>query len=176
MGKPNKKRNTNYRKAENRKKRTMNKNNFPVEKWENLNELVRIIAEPFSAYSQILDLIRIPELMAEVENKASLENKLEILAKDISHCNEEIRLIIDQHKDKTGIVTEDDFTTYLLIGQQYYNLQSKIEENIALRAVEILEQLNVAEEKLRAKIKAFNEQTDPNVVSDAQIVSTQTVN
>ena len=169
MGKSSKKRNNSYRKANNRKMRAMNKQTLEPQKWESLNDLLGVIASQFAAYGQILELVRIPELLEEVENKTELNERLQNLSKDIAYCNDMIKEIVSQHSHRTGLVAEDDYNLYLLIGQQYFNLQAKIEELVVPEAISILTMLNVAEEKLKERIKQEN-LTNPEVVSDVEFV------
>lgn len=175
MGKSSKKRKNSYRKANNRKMRAMNKQTLATEKWENLNGLLGAIASQFAAYGQILELVRIPELLEEVENKAELNERLQNLAKDIAYCNDMIKEIVSQHNHKSGTVEEDDYALYLLIGQQYFNLQAKVEELVVPEAISILRILDQAEIKLKERFKQEN-LTNPEVVSDVEFVEkTETV-
>jgi hypothetical protein len=112
------------------------------------------------------------ELIAEVDDKASLVLKINTLANDLRQLKGELAQIHAQHAGKTGGVNDPDvLMTTFAIFEQYTLFQERHDSVVMPTVYHILEQFEAAEKKLIAKKTAEKQkadETNPAVISDVE--------
>jgi hypothetical protein len=140
--------------------------------WDELNGIYTSMLGLLAKHASLSQLASDKELIAAIDDKSTLVTNLKILANDLRTLNSELKQIHDQHGDKTGGSTDPDvvFTTINIFEQ--YNLFMERHQAVVMPIVyHITEQFDQAERKLNALARAEADLKDPNVVSDAIIVS-----
>jgi len=110
------------------------------------------------------------ELLACVEDTSSLVLKIRSLAADLRQLTSELKEIYTQHAGKTGGVSDPDLLmqTYAIF-EQYNLFRERHDSCILPTAYHILEQIQLAENKLMTKKRealAAESATNPDVITD----------
>jgi hypothetical protein len=144
--------------------------------WDDLNSMYDSMRNLLASHAHLSQLAATPGLIDNVEDKAELSNNFKILANDLTLLNDKLTEIHNLHSDKTGGTTDpDEFIKTIGIFEQYNLFMERHDGVVMPTAYYIIEQFDKAEKLLIKKLKETSDITDPNVISDAEIINETSV-
>lgn len=153
-------------------KREMKKNNNHNVCWDELNSMYSKMCQLLTTHAGIAQLTTDKELLSMVVDKITLINNIGILSKDLASLNTELAAIHSKHSNKSGGTDDpDELMRSISIFEEYYRFMENHDGVVMPTVYHITEQLNEAEKLLAAAKRVDSDLKDPNIISDAEIVS-----
>ena len=121
--------------------------------WDELNSIYANACGLLASHAKIGDVLRDQKLLALIEDRTLLAQNIQILTKDLKTMQEELRLIHETHKDKTGSADIDTIMLSLEIFEKYNLFMMRVDAVLRPTMLHIVEQTHAAEVKL-AEIEA----------------------
>jgi len=112
------------------------------------------------------EILANPDIAAEIKEHEGkiLASNIQLLTKDLEERAQELAMIYNTHKDKSGSATVDDIMLSFEIMEKYTAWLSLVEANVQPTMAHILEITSEVEKRVIAKQAAL----DPNVVTDVE--------
>jgi hypothetical protein len=165
------------RDAEEKKNQKEGKNYLQQNKcWDELESTYDSMTGLLSQHTALAAFGQNKELIAAVSDKDLLSSNFTILANDLKSLSGELTEIHSQHADKKGGTTDPNVLMNTIgIFEQYHLFMERHDAVVMPTAYHIIEQLDQAEKKLIAVGAIANDLTNPDVISDVEIISTSPI-
>ena len=140
--------------------------------WDDLKETYLSMVQLISQHANISQLAARKDLIELIEDKETLTMNIKSLARDLTAMSTELAGIYALHSDKTGGSEDPDIVFSTINIYEHYRLFMEKHDSVVMPTVlYILEQFQQAEKKQYENQKQAN-LTNPDVVSDADVVYT----
>lgn len=137
--------------------------------WDDLNEIYQASVVGLASHLALAQEAGNTELLVEIADKATFIRNVNLLSADLVTLSSELAKLRELHGDKRGGSQDPDVVMYSIQVAEQYNLWKTKHETVVMPTVyHIVEQLQLAENRLRAKRAA----RDVAVVTDVQIKET----
>jgi hypothetical protein len=146
--------------------------------WDDLNVIYsKCINQIFTVNNQIFELYKIPNIVYFLENPNSTTDLIRCLESDLQVMKSDLEKIKDNHSSKTGGWKEDeDFMNCLEVFEAYRAWETKFDGVIMPTVTNLgidFEKAMVKIDEVLKEAKQNSDLTNPDVVSDAVIKSTE---
>lgn len=140
--------------------------NVGTGKWEDLMKMQRDIGETLVSISQEI-AIGIRQCVAAGIDSPEAKIQFSGVRKDLESFLVKAANLFNRHRDRTGVVPKGiEYSTYMAIGMDYYQLQQDINTTLWTPMLVLTEYIGDAVKVLRLR--------DTDVVSDVEIKTPQT--
>lgn len=148
--------------------------------WDELKGLANKCADMMITTNvQLAEIYKTENIALFLDNPDEVKTVLRGLAGDLTTFREDLARIYNAHSSRSGGFTnEDDFAVSISIFENYHAFQTKYDAVISPSVHYLLEQAGIAEEKIKQRYLALQEEKqaevellDPTVVSDAVVKS-----
>lgn len=142
--------------------------------WDDVREISHRCYSLLSSHVGLQSLITNDELRGAIKDISLFEKNIIVLSKDLESLKQELDQLSALHSDKSGrATTPDEHMEGISIFEKYYMFMER-HQNVVMPSVShLLEQFREAEHSL-SQANSVPDEINPNVITDATIVSEQT--
>lgn len=138
--------------------------------FDDLLDIHEKISANLAQFGMISQLAGNQELIARLDNHADTNEKIRLLAKDLTRIIADLNTTFDSHKDRSGGADNpDEYMWALTTFQNYSQIASVVEGAIIPTAATIYEAFAVAEKKLLKEIQDSKTTEQDSVVDSNSI-------
>jgi len=143
--------------------------------WDELNSMYSSMCQLLGSHSALSEFAKDPILTSAVVDKELMITNLNILARDLQNMSTELSEISALHRNRTGGTRDPDQLMKTISIFEMYNLFMERHDAVVMpTAYDLVGQFNEAEQLLLKAQKAKEGLTDPNVISDVEIINIRT--